>query len=233
MLPFPTGPWGTDFGSLFSDALQMRLDEHRVERTFHDGTFLYRQGDPVDAIYRLVEGEWKLVRTSGTHHAQILQFLVPGDCVGIIPILDGGPSPYSVQSAGTSLAYTYPGQVARALLMETPEGIDSVLNHFGHRIRNLVDLADSLSLRSVPERVAALLLARREGGSLVEFQEDQEALGQFIGCTRSAFNRALRMLANLGLIRTTFPVVKILDLPMLERFAGPSPGLRPERRAGD
>ena len=40
-----------------------------------------------------------------------------------------------------------------------------------------------------------------------------------VGASREAFSRALRLLADLGLIQSTFPVVRILDTTKLQRYA--------------
>jgi hypothetical protein len=74
----------------------------------------------------------------------------------------------------------------------------------------------------VPERVALLILdyqGRNPTRTLVEFQETQEDLAQCIGASREAFSRALRLLADLSLIQSTFPVVRILDIQKLQRYA--------------
>ena len=97
-----------------------------------------------------------------------------------------------------------------------------IIHHFTAKVRHLVTLVETLSLHSVPERVAQLLLEAHEsnpGRSLVEFQETQEDLAQCIGASREAFSRALRLLTDLSLIQSTFPVVRILDLGKLQRYA--------------
>ena len=82
---------------------------------------------------------------------------------------------------------------------------------------------ETLSLHSVPERVAQLILdyqGRNPERCLVEFRETQEDSAQRIGASREAFSRALRLLADLGLIKNMFPAVRILDLPKLQRYVG-------------
>lgn len=75
----------------------------------------------------------------------------------------------------------------------------------------------------MPERVAQLILdyhsRTNSGRMLVEFGETQEDLAQCIGASREAFSRALRLLADLSLIQSTFPVVRILDVQKLQRYA--------------
>jgi CRP-like cAMP-binding protein len=97
-----------------------------------------------------------------------------------------------------------------------------LIQHFAGKIRHLISLVETLSLHSVPERVAQLILeyqGRNPGRALVEFRETQEDLAQCIGASREAFSRALRLLADLGLIQSTFPVVRILDIQKLQRYA--------------
>jgi CRP/FNR family transcriptional regulator, dissimilatory nitrate respiration regulator len=94
--------------------------------------------------------------------------------------------------------------------------------HLASKIRHLIALVETLSLHSVPERVAELILdyqERNPGRFLVEFRETQEDSAQRIGASREAFSRALRLLADLGLIKNMFPAVRILDLPLLQRYA--------------
>lgn len=219
-LPANANLWTRDFFALVPAELRERISALGVERRFRDGEQVYVQGGTPDGIFDLHEGRWRLVRTDGRGHYQVLQLLAPPSAIGIVPMFDGRPAVYGVQSVGPSSARYYPGEQVRPLLLESPEGREAVLDHFGTRIRQMVELVDALSLHSVPERVASLLLLRRRpDSSLIEFEEDQEALGRHLGCTRSAFNRALRTLANLGIIRTMFPVIRIVDLPALERFA--------------
>ena len=97
-----------------------------------------------------------------------------------------------------------------------------IIHHFAGKVRHLIALVETLSLHSVPERVAQLILdyhGRNPSRTLVEFQETQEDLAQCIGASREAFSRALRLLADLGLLQSTFPVVRILDILKLQRYA--------------
>ncbi|HJU83016.1 MAG TPA: Crp/Fnr family transcriptional regulator [Holophagaceae bacterium] len=221
----PPPPYHPDleFFKLLPASLLARLEGLKEERNFQDGEFIYRQGDDVRGVYQLVEGRWKTLRTDPRGQYQLLQFLGPGSAMGVIPVFARVPAIYGLQSKGRTRCRLIPAQAFREVVMTDPEGVGAVLNHFSHRVRQLVDMVEGLSLHSVPERVAALLVARnrmRPDSHLVEFQEDQDELGHHLGCTRSAFNRALRLLSDMGLIKTTFPVVRIIDLPALERFAG-------------
>ena len=225
-----------DFFTLLPPQTREALARATEERIFQHRDFLYHQGEAVDAVYQLLDGQWKILRGDARGRYQALQFLGPGSVMGIIPVTARAPAFYGVQAKGRCRCSVIPGEAFRSLVLQDPEGLEAALRHFGRRVRHLADIVEGLSLHSVPERVARLLVSRqklRPGSRLVEFEEDQDELGHLLGCTRCAFNRALRFLSGMGLIRSTFPVVNLMDLPALARFAGegmaPSEGQAPPR----
>ena len=223
-LPAPP-PYHPDrqFLQLLPECLVACLEDLKEECTFQDGDFLYHQDEMVRGVFLLIEGRWKTLRTDPRGLYQVLQFLGPGSAMGVVPVFAQHPALYGLQATGICRCHLIPAEPFRDLVMQDPGGVDAVLNHFSHRVRQLVDLVESISLHSVPERVANLLMVRRRlrpESPLVEFVEGQDELSHHLGCTRSAFNRALRLLSDLGFIKTTFPVIRIVDPPALERYAG-------------
>ena len=191
-------------------------------RRFPDGARIFTQGDQISGVFVVVKGGLKVFRTDGRGRIQVLQFLKVGDCVGQVPVFDGAPSPSSAEAHGETECWLIPSAPLRQLVHRHAEVAELIIQHFTAKVRHLVTLVETLSLHSVPERVAQLLLEAHESNpmrSLVEFQETQEDLAQCIGASREAFSRALRLLADLGLIQSTFPVVRILDIQKLQRYA--------------
>ncbi len=205
-----------------------RLDRLKEIRTYAENAPVYQQDEIVGGIFQLVEGEWKVVHSDPRGFHQILEFLRPGAVTGIVPYFEGRPSSFSVRSLRRSRGFFIPGDEFKHWALTEAAGIDAVLHHFGTRVRYLMDVAHGLSLQTVPERLARVILQehqRRPETTLLEFQEDQGELGLHIGCTRAAVSRAFKLLADMGLIRSTFPVVKLLDIPTLQRMAK----FRPEK----
>ncbi|HJW34843.1 MAG TPA: Crp/Fnr family transcriptional regulator [Holophagaceae bacterium] len=199
-----------------------RLDRLKEIRTYTDNAYVYQQDEIVGGIFQLLEGEWKVVHSDARGFQQILEFLRPGAVAGIVPYFEGRPSCFSVRSLRRSRGFFIPGDEFKHWALTEAAGIDAVLHHFGTRLRYLMDVAHGLSLQTVPERLARVILQehqRRPETSILEFQEDQGELGLHIGCTRAAVSRAFKLLADMGLIRSTFPVVKVLDIPTLQRMA--------------
>ncbi len=191
-------------------------------RRFPDGARVYTQGDQIPGVYVVVKGGLKVFRTDGRGRVQVLQFLKGGDCVGEVAVFDGVPIASSAESHGETECWLIPAAPLRQVVHRHPEVAEMLIQHFAAKVRHLVTLVETLSLHSVPERVAQLLIEAHEANptrSLVEFQETQEDLAQCIGASREAFSRALRLLTDLALIQSTFPVVRILDLVKLQRYA--------------
>jgi len=191
-------------------------------RRFPDGATVFSQGEGLPGVFVVVQGALKVYRTDGRGKIQVLDILQPGTCVGELTVFDQGPSPSGAEAHGDSECWMIPALALKRMVQRNPVVAEVIIRHFAGKLRHLVSLVETLSLHSVPERVAQLILdyqSRNPTRTLVEFKETQEDLAQCIGASREAFSRALRLLADLGLIQSTFPVVRIMDVSKLQRYA--------------
>jgi len=191
-------------------------------RRYADGVAVFNQGEMIPGIFVVVQGSLKVFRTDGRGKVQVLDMLQPGTCVGEVQVFDGGPIASGAEAHGETECWLIPGPALKRMVHRNPAVAEVIIRHFAGKVRHLIQLVETLSLHSVPERVAQLILdyqSRNPSRTLVEFQETQEDLAQCIGASREAFSRALRLLADLGLIQSTFPVVRILDVQKLQRYA--------------
>ena len=191
-------------------------------RRFSDGAPVFTQGEGMPGMFLVIQGALKVFRTDG-RRVQVLDLLQPGACVGGVEVFDGGLASSGAEAMGDTVCWLIPATPLRLLASRNSTVALWLLQHFSRKVRHLVSLVETLSLRSVPERVAHLVLEYQDqnpGKALVEFAEKQEDAAQRIGTSREAFSRALRLLADLGMIKNSFPVVRILDLHKLRRYAG-------------
>lgn len=202
---------------------QKAFDALKEPRSFRAGQQVYAQGESAKGIYVLISGKLSVRRKCAEGRFQILQILQPGESVGVVPVFDGEPTSCSVVAHTDATCWFIPAKPLRLLAMKHEEVAEAVHRHLCSKFRNLVAVLEGVSLHSVPERVAKLLLdqhRRNPGRSLVEFPEAEDDLAHYISCSRSTFSRALRQLDDEGMIRNTFPVIHLVDVPKLEAFAG-------------
>lgn len=201
---------------------QRAFDALKEPRSFRSGQQVYAQGEQAKGIYILISGKLSVQRRCAKGRFQILQILLPGDSVGVIPVFDGEPTSCSVVAHTDATCWFIPAKPLRQLASKHEEIAAAVHRHLCGKFRNLVAVLEGMSLHSVPERVAKLLLDQHRhdpGHTLLEFPEGEEDLAHYIACSRSTFSRALRQLDDEGLIRNTFPVIHLVDVPRLEAFA--------------
>jgi CRP/FNR family transcriptional regulator len=168
------------------------------------------------------KGALKVTRSDGRGKTQLIEVIQPGGCVGEVQVFDGGLSACAVRAMGPTECWLLPALPLRQLAGRDHAVVMDMFPHLARKVRHLIALVETLSLHTVPERVAQLILeyqSRNPARVLVEFAETQDELAQRIGSSREAFSRGLRLLSDLGLIQSTYPVVRILDLPKLQSYA--------------
>jgi CRP/FNR family transcriptional regulator len=191
-------------------------------RRYADGATVFTQGESIPGVFVVIQGALKVFRTDGRGKVQVIDIIQPGTCVGEVQVFDGGVAASGAEAHGETECWLIPAGALRQMASHDHAVAMCMIQHFAGKVRHLISLVETLSLHSVPERVGQLILeyqARNPGRALVEFKETQEDLAQCIGASREAFSRALRLLADLGLIQSTFPVVRILDIQKLQRYA--------------
>jgi CRP/FNR family transcriptional regulator len=89
------------------------------------------------------------------------------------------------------------------------------------RLRYLTGLAEDLSLREVPGRLAAYLvrLGESEGSQRVELKISKGQLAEVLGTTPESLSRALARLSALGFIDVRGNFINIEDLTALRKVA--------------
>jgi CRP-like cAMP-binding protein len=191
-------------------------------RHYANGDPVFVQGEPMPGVLVVIHGALKLFQSDGRGKVQVVDFLHPGGCCGVDEAFDGGAAVSGAEALGETECWLIPPMALRLLAGRNHAVALWLSEHLAGRIRHLIALVETLSLHSVPERVAQLILdyqGRNPERCLVEFRETQEDSAQRIGSSREAFSRALRLLAELGLIKNMFPAVRILELQQLHRYA--------------
>jgi CRP-like cAMP-binding protein len=189
---------------------------------------ILRAGEEHDLIYRLRSGWVCRSRTLADGRRQILGVSVPGDLLGLTPILFAR----SLDSL-TCLTRTSVNVVAQAHLWELAESNPDLALYLMFQLGKAQRRQDSwlmgLGQCSAEELLAAMLLDARErlrvrgllGKGAFRLPLTQQDLGDYLGMTPVHVNRVLARLRRSGTIAIRRHVVLLRDIEALERMASP------------
>ncbi len=160
------------------------------------------EGDEAEAMYLVLRGQVKILRSSPSGREQVIHIAAPGQYINMVPLLDGGPNPATVQTLTDATLLAFPADRVHALMARAPAFTLALLTDLAARQRRLVGLVDELALHTVQGRLAKLLLARAEvaeRGTPVPPLTQSDMANQ-LGTVREMVSRTLRTFEGLGLI---------------------------------
>lgn len=185
-------------------------------RTYRRGEVILLEGDYDCGVYFVQRGVVKILRSSEDGRTQTLTLVGPGHSFNEVPAVDGGPNPASAEAMTECTVYSVSREDFSRLLDRYPQISRAMLVAFAARLRQLVELASDLTLRTVPQRLAKLLLEQAS----VAGQLTQHEMAERLGTVREVIGRSLRALADEGLLRVEGHRIVITDPQGLRRKAG-------------
>ena len=205
------------FARLGDDAL-LEIAPYIHERTFSPGQMIVSEGEPCQAVYFVARGVVRIHRLSLEGREQVLAYLGPGESFNLVPVLDGGPNPATVDALTEAALYTISCQRFHQIMRDHHEVALAVLEHLAAEVRHLSDMVEGLALHTVRTRLARFLLAQAEGLQ-PSHHWTQEEIAVNIGTVREMVGRTLRVFAAAGWIRRERGRIVVVDREGLEREA--------------
>ena len=206
------------FGGLAPAALA-RVAELMAPNSLARGEMLALEGDPCRGVYLVLEGRLLSIKTSGEGREQIVSELPAGEIIYAAPALDGGPLPATIQAATRATVLRLGPAEFLALLDEYPVIARRLLVVFAGRLRRFSSLVEDLSLRTVGQRLARLLVDRaqapRGDGPSNGPRLTQREMAAQLGTVREVVARNLAQFEAEGWIELHRGVIEILDLEAL------------------
>jgi CRP-like cAMP-binding protein len=204
-----------------SDVALQKLMGSAVRRSVSAGTILFMEGDPVVGFYLIESGQVKISRVSQDGREYILLLLGTGDSFNEVAALDGGPNPATATAYSDAVVHCILRDELRRILHENPDLAWAMIESISRRARHLVGMVQDLSMRSVKGRLANLLLDQAEANEANASPRmlTQEEMASRLGTVREMVGRALRGLANDGIIEFDRHRIVVLDVERLRKEA--------------
>lgn len=214
------------FRGLSGEALR---DVRRSARTWTAtrGELYFLQGGRAEAIYALMNGTIKLVRTDADGRQVILQVIEPPECFGYVGMFDGGIHRVSAEAVLDSRAILWDLETVRRLMSAHSTIVDNGLRLLATGVdQNWERFHDLVTIR-IEQRIARTLLqlVHRQpkpdaGGPANTVELLHQDLADLIGTNMYTVSRVLCRWKRLHVIETLRGRVIIRSLSRLAQIAG-------------
>ena len=181
---------------------------------------IYQRGDQGVSLLIIQSGEAEVSITSIAGRKSILHLAGPGDILGDIACLDGGPRSADVLATRDVEALIVNRTDLMRALRENADSAMYVIEVLCQKVRNASDMFEVQSLIDARSRLAFCILRlignENEPGYTGRVCVSQQWLGDYAGLSRENVNRNLRALGDAGVVTFSNSTLDVLDRPGLE-----------------
>lgn len=217
-------------GETFLDALteEEAADLHAAgrRRSYGPGVTLFHEGDDSGPVVVLLGGRVKVATVGGGGREAIVAVRGPGDLIGELSAIDGGPRSATVTTLEPAEVLLVPGTAFAALLERHLRIALVLLRMVAGRLRYADSQQAQFATQDVVGRVAARLLelgdrfgVAEDDQIVIELPISQEELAAWTGSSREAVSKALQQLRTLHVLETGRKRITVLDAEALRRRA--------------
>ena len=193
-----------------------------IVRDFAAGSAVCRKGDPASAWVGVIDGLVKLHSLSRSGKSVTFAGIPAGGWFGEGSVLKGEPLKYDIVALRDSRIALMPEATFRWLLDTSIPFNRFLLTQLNERLGQFIGMVEHDRLLEPDARVARTLAAlfnpHLYPDTQPHIQISQEELGYLAGASRQRVNRALQVLAGVGLIKVDYGLVTVLDLKGLQRY---------------
>jgi CRP/FNR family transcriptional regulator len=191
-----------------------------ILRSFDAGQVVFLEGERCVGLYVVQEGWLKAVKISMTGRQQVIRFVGPGEAFNEIGVFAGGLNQATVEALEPAKVWILQRDPLLRLMDEHPPLAHMITQNLAQRVLHLMSLVEDLSLRTVVARLARVFLEHSTDDVMNRRRWSTQAeMAARLGTVPDVLNRALRSLAEEGLIQIERHQILILDRHGLETKA--------------
>ena len=212
--------------------LLARLPEEEVRalaskghvHNYTNGTAIFHEGDPGDALHIVIEGGVRIVVASPKGEEATVALLGAGECVGELALLDGKPRSASAIASGNTKTLVVRREDFTRWLSERPKAAFALLETLSLRVRRTDAALADFAFLDLPQRLAKRLLdvasVQQDGNEPSGFQIriTQAELASMLGVSRESVNKQLNRFARNGWIALSRGAITLQDADALRTF---------------
>ena len=192
------------------------------KRKYSRGKVIFTEGEEATGLYVLHAGRVKIYKLSSEGKEQILHIFGPGEPFGEVAVFAGGQFPAYAEALEVSETLFFPRKKIVELLTKDPSMAMNMLAMLSKRLKYFTQLVENLSLKEVPQRLAAYLLVlatMKDKRDTVELDIAKGQLASLLGTIPETLSRILNKMTIQGYIEVEGRQIKLLDRQSLENIS--------------
>jgi CRP/FNR family transcriptional regulator, dissimilatory nitrate respiration regulator len=200
----------------------VEISKIALNRSFNRGQTVFSEGDEANGFYILVSGRIKIFKLSSEGKEQILHIFESGEPFGEAALFAGETFPAYAETLEESEVIFFPRKAFMELIKRDPFLTMNMLAILSLRLKHFTRLVEDLSLKEVPQRLAAYLLYLSESKdepNNVELEILKGQLASLLGTIPETLSRILSKMASQGFIQVQGRKIKLLDRKALKDLA--------------
>ncbi|MCX5805718.1 MAG: Crp/Fnr family transcriptional regulator [Proteobacteria bacterium] len=198
------------------------LSDIGLNCTFKKGQTIFSDGDEANGFHVLQKGRVKIYKLSYEGKEQILHIFGHGEPFGEAPVFAGERFPAHAEALEDSTTIFFPRIVFVELINKDPLIAMNMLAILSQRLKRFTQLVENLSLKEVPQRLAAYILYsvedKKDDDSL-ELNIAKGQLASILGTIPETLSRILSKMVNQDLIRVQGRTIKLINKKGLEELS--------------
>ena len=213
-------------------------DRSRV-RDLNAREILFFEGEPTPCPVVVLDGYLRLERNTPDGTRAVLGLRGPGEVLGEIPLLDGGPQPYEANAMGSSRVLLVGPAIFERTITDNPRATASIAAGLSMQLRWSYEVCSDRISGAAKARVAGRILdiadvlgRVRNGAVEMAAPVTQADLAAMSGVCRESATRVVSDLKRQGAIAYSGRKLRVLRPDLLERIkcAGRGAGSSRSRR---
>lgn len=197
-----------------------------ARRPFRRGGFIMTEGELSDHVVIVLSGRAKVASVTPDGREVVLAIRGPGELLGELSALDGGPRMASVSALENVEALIVPSERFEAFLQDHARLAVLLLQMLSRRLRDAERKRVEFGAYDTPERLARRLLelvdrygVSGDGGIQIQLSLTQDELAGWTGASREAISKALRHFRDRGWVTTGRRSIVVRDVEALRTLS--------------
>jgi CRP/FNR family cyclic AMP-dependent transcriptional regulator len=206
---------------IFQDLSQGELEEMDRQITMSScepGRIFYMPEETGEVLFLLKKGRVQLYRLSLNGKKLVVATLGPGAIFGEMSLVGQGMHNTFAEAVDECLLCVMSRPDVERLMRDKPQVAFRLVEALGERMTALESRLEEIAFKSIPARLASLLLRLAEEQAVVSGFTHQD-LGEMLGTYRETITQTLNDFKAAGLVSISRKRVEILDVDGLETLA--------------